>query len=84
MISIEGSIGCGKSTLIDIMKDVYKENKDVVILLTAKMLYHEKKMNHVEYSIYMNWFSIVSKNFKHVFIDCDYPECYKRIHIRNR
>jgi deoxyadenosine/deoxycytidine kinase len=32
IISLEANIACGKSTLIDILKDVYKHNNDIVIL----------------------------------------------------
>jgi deoxyadenosine/deoxycytidine kinase len=157
IISLESNIACGKSTLIDILKDVYKHNNDIVILqeplcdwidiidddgknilelfysdqkkyafpfqmkilesyaklltntineykgndltiiiershiscchIFRKILYDNKMMNKVENDIFMNWFDIVDKKFiinKHIFIDTDFKECYKRIHIRNR
>jgi deoxyadenosine/deoxycytidine kinase len=84
---------------IKVLRDTLKNlnNKNVVIiterslytdkLVFAKMLYDSKKIEHVNYQIYLNWFDTFSDEFpvnKVVYVKTSPEKCYQRIVKRSR
>lgn len=56
-------------------------------LVFAKMLYDTKKIEHVNYQIYLNWFETFAEEFpvhKIIYVNAKPEICYKRIHKRAR
>jgi deoxyadenosine/deoxycytidine kinase len=56
-------------------------------MVFAKMLYDSKKIEHVNYQIYLNWFDTFAEEFvinKIIYIKADPETCHQRITIRNR
>ena len=135
IVSIEGNIGSGKSTLLANLREIYKEDADIVflnepvdewgkitdengtemlklfyknqnspgpakkvILITerslftdklvfAKMLYDDKKIEPINYRIYLNWFDTFLDEFpvhKVVYVKTDPEQCHRRIAKRSR
>ena len=74
----------------------YKNDDDIIITercvysdanVFAKMLYDSKKINTIEYQIYLKWFDFFMKDIPpifYVYIDTNYQNCYDRIKIRSR
>ena len=53
----------------------------------AKMLYDSKKINTIEYQVYIKWFDFFMKDIPQIFyvyINTFYENCYDRIKIRSR
>lgn len=53
----------------------------------AKMLYDAKKINTIEYQIYLKWFDFFMEDLPQIFfvyIDTNYENCYNRIKVRSR
>ena len=84
-----------RDTLKTIKNDI--GNKNIVIItertlytdkmVFAKMLYDSKKIEHVNYQIYLNWFDTFSDEFpvnKVVYIKTSPDKCYQRIVKRLR
>lgn len=84
-----------RDTLKTIKNDSY--NKNIVIIterslytdkmVFAKMLYDSKKIEHVNYQIYLNWFDTFSDEFpvhKVVYVKTSPEKCYERIVKRSR
>ena len=56
-------------------------------MVFAKMLYDNKKIEHVNYQIYLNWFDTFSDEFpvnKVVYVKTTPEKCYQRIVKRSR
>lgn len=56
-------------------------------MVFAKMLYDSKKIEHVNYQIYLNWFDTFSDEFpvnKVVYVKTSPDKCYQRIVKRSR
>ena len=56
-------------------------------MVFAKMLYDSKKMEHINYQIYLNWFDTFSEEFpvhKVVYVKTLAEKCYERILKRSR
>ena len=56
-------------------------------MVFAKMLYDSKKIEHVNYQIYLNWFDTFSEEFpvnKVVYVKTTPEKCYQRIGKRSR
>jgi deoxyadenosine/deoxycytidine kinase len=56
-------------------------------MVFAKMLYDSKKIEHVNYQIYLNWFDTFSDEFpvnKVVYVKTSPEKCYERIVKRSR
>lgn len=56
-------------------------------MVFAKMLYDDKKIEHINYTIYLNWFDTFAKDFnvnKIIYVKADPTVCYNRIAIRQR
>ena len=56
-------------------------------LVFAKMLYDNKKIEHINYLIYLKWFDTFSKDYplnKIIYIQTNSLICYKRIETRSR
>jgi deoxyadenosine/deoxycytidine kinase len=56
-------------------------------MVFAKMLYDSKKIEHVNYQIYLNWFDTFSEEFpvnKVVYVKTSPDKCYQRIVKRSR
>ena len=56
-------------------------------MVFAKMLYDSKKIEHVNYQIYLNWFDMFSEEFpvnKVVYVKTTPDKCYQRIGKRSR
>lgn len=56
-------------------------------MVFAKMLYDSKKIEHVNYQIYLNWFETFSEEFpvnKVVYVKTTPDKCYQRIGKRSR
>ena len=56
-------------------------------MVFAKMLYDSKKIEHVNYQIYLNWFDTFSEEFpvnKVVYVKTTPDKCYQRIGKRSR
>jgi deoxyadenosine/deoxycytidine kinase len=73
------------------------EDKNIIIIterslytdkmVFAKMLYDSKKIEHVNYQIYLNWFDTFSDEFpvnKVVYVKTSPDKCYQRIVKRSR
>ena len=84
-----------RDTLKTIKNDT--DNKNIVIIterslytdkmVFAKMLYDSKKIEHVNYQIYLNWFDTFSDEFpvnKVVYVQTSPDKCYQRIVKRSR
>ena len=84
-----------RDTLKTIKNDI--GNKNIVIItertlytdkmVFAKMLYDSKKIEHVNYQIYLNWFDTFSDEFpvnKVVYVKTSPDKCYQRIVKRSR
>ena len=88
---------------IKVLRDTLKtiktdtENKNIIIIterslytdkmVFAKMLYDSKKIEHVNYQIYLNWFDTFSDEFpvnKVVYVKTSPDKCYQRIVKRSR
>ena len=88
---------------IKVLRDTLKtiktdtENKNIIIIterslytdkmVFAKMLYDSKKIEHVNYQIYLNWFDTFSDEFpvnKVVYVQTSPDKCYQRIVKRSR
>lgn len=79
-------------------KDINNSNNKNIIIITerslytdkmvfAKMLYDSKKIEHVNYQIYLNWFNTFSDEFpvnKVVYVKTFPDKCYQRIAKRSR
>jgi deoxyadenosine/deoxycytidine kinase len=84
-----------RDTLKTIKNDT--QDKNIVIIterslytdkmVFAKMLYDSKKIEHVNYQIYLNWFDTFSDEFpvnKVVYVKTSPDKCYQRIVKRSR
>ena len=84
-------------TRIQTIKKKIKEKKDVIIIcersiftdkeIFAKMLYHDKKISEIDYSIYIRWFHefITDIPISGIIYVTTTPEiCDKRVKKRNR
>jgi len=84
-----------RDTLKTIKNDT--EDKNIIIIterslytdkmVFAKMLYDSKKIEHVNYQIYLNWFDTFSNEFpvnKVVYVKTSPDKCYQRIVKRSR
>ena len=84
-----------RDTLKTIKNDT--EDKNIIIIterslytdkmVFAKMLYDSKKIEHVNYQIYLNWFDTFSDEFpvnKVVYVKTSPEKCYQRIVKRSR
>ena len=84
-----------RDTLKTIKTDI--EDKNIIIIterslytdkmVFAKMLYDTKKIEHVNYQIYLNWFDTFSDEFpvnKVVYVKTSPEKCYQRIVKRSR
>jgi deoxyadenosine/deoxycytidine kinase len=84
-----------RDTLKTIKTDT--DDKNVIIIterslytdkmVFAKMLYDSKKIEHVNYQIYLNWFDTFSDEFpvnKVVYVKTSPDKCYQRIVKRSR
>jgi deoxyadenosine/deoxycytidine kinase len=84
-----------RDTLKNIKNDA--EDKNIVVIterslytdkmVFAKMLYDSKKIEHVNYQIYLNWFDTFSDEFpvnKVVYVKTSPDKCYQRIVKRSR
>jgi deoxyadenosine/deoxycytidine kinase len=84
-----------RDTLKTIKTDT--EDKNIIIIterslytdkmVFAKMLYDSKKIEHVNYQIYLNWFDTFSDEFpvnKVVYVKTSPDKCYQRIVKRSR
>jgi deoxyguanosine kinase len=84
-----------RDTLKTIKTDT--EDKNIIIIterslytdkmVFAKMLYDSKKIEHVNYKIYLNWFDTFSDEFpvnKVVYVKTSPNKCYQRIVKRSR
>lgn len=84
-----------RDTLKTIKND--SENRNIVIIterslytdkmVFAKMLYDSKKIEHINYQIYLNWFDTFSDEFpvnKVVYVKTSPEKCYQRIVKRSR
>ena len=88
---------------IKVLRDTLKtiktdtEDKNIIIIterslytdkmVFAKMLYDTKKIEHVNYQIYLNWFDTFSDEFpvnKVVYVQTSPDKCYQRIVKRSR
>ena len=82
--------------LRDLLKTVNPLNNTVIIterslytdkMVFAKMLYDSKKMEHINYQIYLNWFDTFSEEFpvhKVIYVKTSPEKCYTRIETRSR
>ena len=85
--------------LRDTLKTIKNDNEDRnIIIITerslytdkmvfAKMLYDSKKIEHVNYQIYLNWFDTFSDEFpvnRVVYVKTSPETCYQRILKRSR
>ena len=83
--------------LRDTLNYINYVNENVVIIterslytdkmVFAKMLYDSKKIEHINYQIYLNWFDTFSNEFpvhKVVYVKTTPEKCYERIMKRSR
>lgn len=82
--------------LRDLLKTVNPLNNTVIIterslytdkMVFAKLLYDSKKMEHINYQIYLNWFDTFSEEFpvhKVIYVKTSPEKCYTRIETRSR
>ena len=79
------------------LKQAIKQNKNAIIIterslftdryVFAKMLYDDKKIRHVDYSIYMKWFDAFIEDFpvdKVIYVNSSPTICCQRIKKRSR
>lgn len=84
-------------TRLKLLKEAVELNPDSIIiterslytdkLVFAKMLYDSKKMEDVNYYIYLNWFDTFSENYpvkKIIYIKTNPEICFERIEKRSR
>ena len=82
---------------LSILKKVMKENKNTIIIserslftdryVFAKMLYDQKKIEDVNYQIYLKWFDEFANEFpvnNVIYVNADPSICYQRINKRSR
>lgn len=82
--------------LRDTLKNI-KNDKNIIVIserslytdkmVFAKMLYDSKKIEHVNYKIYLNWFDTFSDEFpvdKVIYVQTSPEKCYERITKRSR
>ena len=82
---------------LSILKKVMKENKNAIIIserslftdryVFAKMLYDQKKIEDVNYQIYLKWFDEFANEFpveNVIYVNTDPSICYERIDKRSR
>ena len=82
--------------LRDTLKNI-KNNSNIIIIterslytdkmVFAKMLYDSKKIEYINYQIYLNWFDTFSEEFpvhKVVYVKTEPEKCYQRIVKRSR
>jgi deoxyadenosine/deoxycytidine kinase len=82
---------------LKLLKDAFENNNDCIIitersLLTdkmvfAQMLYDNKKIEDINYIIYLKWFETFIENYpleKIIYIKCNPSICLKRINNRSR
>ena len=82
---------------LSLLKKSIEENPDVIILterslftdkfVFAKMLYDSKKIESVEYQIYLRWFDTFAKDFPiagTIYVKTDPEMCHSRIAKRSR
>jgi deoxyadenosine/deoxycytidine kinase len=71
-----------KKYVIITERSLYTDN-----MVFAKMLYDTKKIEYINYQIYLNWFYAFSEEFpvdKIIYVRADPETCHKRINVRNR
>ena len=81
----------------DSIKNINKSSKKTIIIserslftdkmVFAKMLYDTKKIEHINYQIYLNWFDTFSEEFpvhKVIYIKTEPEKCHSRILKRAR
>lgn len=76
------SEGKNRSIIIITERSLYTDK-----MVFAKMLYDSKKIEHVNYQIYLNWFDTFSDEFpvhKVVYVQTSPEKCYERITKRSR
>jgi deoxyadenosine/deoxycytidine kinase len=84
-----------RDTLKTIKNDTHDKNIIIITerslytdkMVFAKMLYDSKKIEHVNYQIYLNWFDTFSDEFpvnKVVYVKTSPDKCYQRIVKRSR
>jgi len=76
------TINPDKKTIIITERSLYTDK-----LVFAKMLYDEKKIEHINYQIYLKWFETFSVEFpvhKIVYVKTDHVVCHSRIVKRSR
>jgi len=84
-----------RDTLKTIKNDTHDRNIIIITerslytdkMVFAKMLYDSKKIEHVNYQIYLNWFDTFSDEFpvnKVVYVKTSPDKCYQRIVKRSR
>ena len=84
-----------RDTLKTIKNDTHDKNIIIITerslytdkMVFAKMLYDSKKIEHVNYQIYLNWFDTFSHEFpvnKVVYVQTSPDKCYQRIVKRSR
>jgi thymidylate kinase len=79
------------------MKEAIESNPNAIIIterslytdkeVFAKMLFDDKKIEDVNYQIYLKWFDVFAKDYpvsKVIYVKADPEVCYDRIHKRNR
>ena len=82
---------------LSLLKKSIEENPDVVVIterslftdkfVFAKMLYDSKKIESVEYQIYLRWFDTFAKDFPiagTIYVKTDPEMCHSRIAKRSR
>jgi len=82
---------------LKLLKEAIELNPDSIIiterslftdkLVFAKMLYDSKKMEDVNYFIYLNWFDTFSENYpvkKIIYVKTEPKVCFERIKKRSR
>jgi deoxyadenosine/deoxycytidine kinase len=73
---------CNKKYIIITERSLYTDK-----MVFAKMLYDSKKMEHIYYQIYLNWFDTFIEEFpvnKIIYVKTDPSNCHYRIEKRSR
>jgi deoxyadenosine/deoxycytidine kinase len=82
--------------LRDVLKSIDSDKKTIIIterslytdkMVFAKMLYDTKKIEHINYMIYLTWFNTFSQEFpvhKIVYVKTEPEKCHSRILKRAR
>jgi len=84
-----------RDTLKTIKNDTHDKNIIIITerslytdkMVFAKMLYDSKKIEYINYQIYLNWFDTFSEEFpvhKVVYVQTEPEKCYQRIVKRSR